>query len=169
MTGVQTCALPIWEVEEINCRLSLIGSLSNLSLQLYSWYIRNGHARNEADIKTVDAFLQTEKVQLAQESKGFYERLYLYQSYCWHAFITQNFLLYYRYCQKWVDLFEAEPKMIEIETAHYIKGMHNLLSAHFDLRNYKKFNETIIVFENFIKTPVVQENKNNLIQTFTYL
>ena len=157
------------EVEEVNCRLSLIGSLSNLSLQLYSWYIRNGHARNEADIKTVDAFLQTEKVQLAQESKGFYERLYLYQSYCWHAFITQNFLLYYRYCQKWVDLFEAEPKMIEIETAHYIKGLHNLLGAHFDLRNYQKFDETIQVFEKFIETPIVQHNRNNLIQTFIYL
>jgi hypothetical protein len=50
-------------------------------------------------------------------------------------------LTYYRYCQKWVDLFDAEPKMIEIETAHYIKGLHNLMSAHFDLRNYQKFND----------------------------
>ena len=34
------------EVEEVNARLSVIGKLSNLSLQLYSWYIRNGHSRN---------------------------------------------------------------------------------------------------------------------------
>ena len=35
------------EVDEVNNKLSLIGQLSNISLQLYSWYIKNGHARNE--------------------------------------------------------------------------------------------------------------------------
>ena len=157
------------EVEEVNSRLTLIGSLSNLSLQLYSWYIQNGHARNRDDTAEVDKFLHHESVQQAQCAKGFYERLYLYQCYCWHAFITQNLLLYYRYCQKWVDLFDAEPKMIEIETAHYIKGLHNLMSAHFDLRNYQKFNDTIEVFEKFIKSPVIHQNQNNLVQTFVYL
>ena len=59
--------------------------------------------------------------------------------------------------------------MIEIETALYIKGVHNLMSAHFDLRNYQKFNETILAFEQFMLTPVIQQNQNNLIQTFVYL
>jgi hypothetical protein len=157
------------EVEEINHRVTSIGALSNVALQLYSWYIKNGHARNAEDTAIVDAILNTETIQQTQDCKSFYERLYLYQCYCWHAFITQNFLGYYRYCQKWVDLFDAEPKMIEIETAHYIKGLHNLMSAHFDLRNYQKFNDTIHVFEKFIETPVIQQNRNNLIQTFIYL
>jgi hypothetical protein len=157
------------ETLETNEKLSLIGKLSNLSLQLYSWYIRNGHARNADDTATVDVFLNDEAIQKAQDCKGFYERLYLYQCYCWHAFITQNFLLYYRYCQKWVDLFEAEPKMIEIETAHYIKGLHNLMGAHFDLRNHQRFQETIQQFEQFMQTDVIQNNRNNLIQTFIYL
>ena len=157
------------EVDEVNNKLSLIGQLSNISLQLYSWYIKNGHARNEADTDIVDSFLKQESIQQAQDCKGFYERLYLYQCLCWHAFITQNFLLYYRYCQKWVDLFDAEPKMIEIETASYIKGLHNLLSAHFDLHNYQKFNDLLKVFERFVLTPVIQQNQNNLIQTFVYV
>jgi hypothetical protein len=157
------------EADEVNARLEIIGQLSNLSLQLYSWYIKNGHARNAADTEAVDAFLKHDAIVQMKDCKGFYERLYLYQCLCWHAFITQNLLLYYRYCQKWVDLFEAEPKMIEIETALYIKGMHNLMSAHFDLRNYQKFNETIQAFEQFMLTPVIQQNQNNLIQTFVYL
>lgn len=157
------------ESDEAICRLTTIGTLSNLSLQLYSWYIRNGHARNEKDMAEVDAFLNNAVIAKTKECKGFYERLYLYQCYCWHAFITQNLLLYYRYCQKWVDLFDAEPKMIDIETAQYIKGLHNLASAHFDLRNYQKFNETIQQFEQFMATPSVQHNRNNLIQTFVYL
>ncbi len=157
------------EVEEVNGRLKLIGALSNLSLQLYSWYIKNGHARNEEDKATVDAFVNNTVIQEAKDAKGFYERLYRYQCFCWHAFITQNFLGYYRYCQKWVDLFDACPKMIDIETAHYIKGLHNLMGAHFDLRNYQKFNETIQLFEKFMESPVIQGNRNNLIQTFIYL
>ena len=147
----------------------MIGQLSNISLQLYSWYIKNGHARNEQDSLIVDGFIKQEAILQVSDCKGFYEKLYLYQCLCWHAFITQNFLSYYRYCQKWVQLFEAEPKMIEIETASYIKGIHNLLSAHFDLRNYQKFNDTLKAFEQFIQTPVIIENKNNLIQTFVYL
>ncbi|HVZ26501.1 MAG TPA: hypothetical protein VG842_10620, partial [Sediminibacterium sp.] len=157
------------ETEEVNARLTLIGQLSDLSLQLYSWYIQHGHARNAADTRAVDIFLQHPSIQQAKPSQGFYERLYLYQCYCWHAFITQHFIGYYRYCQKWVDLFHQYPKMIEIETAHYIKGMHNLMSAHFDLRNYHKFQETILLFEQFMEMPVVQNNRNNQIQSFIYL
>src|SRR3984885_13515003 len=59
--------------------------------------------------------------------------------------------------------------MIGIETAHYIKGMHNLLSAHFDLLNYQKFVEVLASFEEFSRSPIVTGNHNNLIQTFVYL
>jgi tetratricopeptide (TPR) repeat protein len=59
--------------------------------------------------------------------------------------------------------------MIEVETAHYIKGLHNLMSAHFDLGNYQKFRETIQCFENFSQTSIVQQNHNNLIQVFVYI
>jgi len=157
------------EAETVTRRLSLVSALSDVSLELYSWYIRNGHSRNAEDTAEVDSLLVRAAVLQARNCEGFYERLYLYQSYCWHAFITQNLLVYYRYCQKWVDLFDADPKMISIETAHYIKGMHNLMSAHFDLRNYHKFSEGLKNFEAFGNTPVVQQNRNNLIQTFVYL
>ena len=92
--------------------------------------------------KDVKKFFQDNLPEGAQKQTGFYEQLYLYQSYCWFAFIRQDFLMYYRYTQKWVDLFTAQPQMIAVETGHYIKGMHNLLNAHFDLRNYRKF-ETV--------------------------
>src|SRR5882762_8847799 len=46
------------EVDDVNYRLSLVGSLSNLSLELYSWYIRHGHARNDKDEKSVQEFLE---------------------------------------------------------------------------------------------------------------
>lgn len=156
------------EVNEVNDRLVSISQLSNLSLQLYSWYIRNGHARNEKDEIAVKQFFERH-LSIVKTGSGFYENLYLYQCYCWYAFILQDFLLYYRYAQKWVDLFKKEPFMIEVESAHYIKGMHNLLSAHFDLQNHKKFYEVLKEFEQFGDSDIVKQNENNRIQLFIYL
>jgi hypothetical protein len=157
------------EADEVNTRLVRVNQLSNLSLQLYSWYIKNGHARNERDEKAIKDFFEEYITFDIQTVDGFYEKLYLYQSYCWYAFIMQDFLLYYRYAQKWVDIFDREPFMIEVETIHYIKGLHNLLNAHFDLKNFRKFEDSLARFEEFACSDVVKNSENNRIQVFVYL
>ncbi len=157
------------ESDAVNDSLTLINRLSNLSLQLYSWYIQHGHARNENDVKSIKLFFETSLPAEASFAKGFYEKLYLYQSHCWYAFIRLDFLQYYRYCQRWVDLFEKHPDMLAVETASYIKGMHNLMSAHFDLLNHEKLAETIKQFEKFARHKLVAQNDNNRILTYQYL
>jgi hypothetical protein len=157
------------ELDGVNERLRLISQLSNLALQLYSWYIRHGIARNEKDEAAVQEFFEQNMPADLSQCEGFYEKLYLYQSYVWYAFIRQDYLQYYRYTQKWVDLFEKEPFMLAVETSQYIKGMHNLLGAHFDLMNDLKFRETLQQFEEFSQTDLVRNNVNNRIQTFVYL
>jgi hypothetical protein len=157
------------DAETVNMQLSLVTSLSNLSLQLYSWYIQHGHARNRKDENDLKEYMANHLSAEAKKATGFYERLYLYQSYCWYTFIRQDFLQYYRYTQRWVDLFEQEPAMIEVETGNYIKGMHNLMGAHFDLLNPKKLSETIAQFEKFAHRKLVVQNENNRILVFIYL
>jgi hypothetical protein len=157
------------EMEAVNEQIRLAGKLSSLSLQLYSWYIQHGVARNEKDEIAVKEFFENRLPVPMASNNGFYESLYLFQCYSWFTFIGQDFLSYYRYTHRWVELFEKEPAMIQIETAHYIKGMHNLLGAHFDLLNYPKFLETLDRFEIFFNSDAVQDNDNNRIQTFVYL
>jgi hypothetical protein len=157
------------ELDGVNDRVRLISQLSNLALQLYSWYIRHGVARNEKDEAAVQEFFEAAMPADLSQCLGFYEKLYLYQSYVWYGFIRQDFLMYYRYTQKWVDLFEREPFMLAVETSQYIKGMHNLLGAHFDLLNDQKFRETLRQFEAFSHSDLVVNNVNNRIQTFVYL
>lgn len=159
----------ITESDAVNEHLFRITKLSNLSLQLYSWYINNGHARNEKDEREIENYFQTYLNEELKKTDEFYEKLYLYQSYCWYAFIRQDFLMYYRYTQHWVDLFHQEPLMIEIETANYIKGIHNLLNAHFTLRNYTRFEKDLKEFEAFAGSDVVKQSDNNRIQVFVYL
>lgn len=157
------------EVWELNRRLALIGQLSNLSLQLYGWYIRIGHARNARDLEAVREFFQGQLPKEAPGSDNFYGRLYLAQAHCWHAFIGHDFLVYYRNAQRWVELFNNDPKMIRVETSFYIKGMYNLLLANFMLRNHPKFEETLSIFEQFAASEIASANENIAAQTFIYL
>jgi hypothetical protein len=157
------------ESDQVSEQLSLVNRLSNLSLQLYSWYIQHGHARNKNDVDSLKTFFDSQLQDKANTVTGFYERLYLHQSYCWYAFIRQDFVQYYRHTQKWVDLFDEYPAMLVVETAIYIKGMHNLMGAHFDLFNTEKLKETINKFQQFTKHKLVTENHNNLILAYVYL
>ena len=135
------------EVNEVNQRIDALSKLSNLAMLLYSWFIKNGHARNKDDEARVE----------------------VYQSYTWYAFIRQDFIMYYRHAQKWVDIFDAEPLMIRVETGHYIKGLHTLLNAHFDLRNYQRFDDTLKKFEKFAETDRVRLHDNFRTQAFVYI
>jgi len=157
------------EALQVSIHIDMVTRLSNLALQLYSWYIKNGHARNEEDEKNIKEFMKKNLPSKAWDQHGFYENLYLFQSFTWYAFIRQDFLMYYKYTQKWVYLFEELPLMKRVETAHYIKGLHNLLNAHFDLRDHRNFEKTLYAFESFSQTERVQQNDNFRIQSFLYI
>ncbi len=153
----------------ISEHIQSVSKLSNLALLLYRWYTQHGHARNPEDEIDVKAFFKQHLPKQVEKITDFYELLYLYQAHCWYAFIRQDFLMYYRYSQKWIDLYIKQPEMIMVETGHYIKGMHNLLNAHFDLRNFKAFEQTLAQFEAFEKTEVAQLHDNFRTHTSIYI
>ena len=157
------------ESDILHYRLSQISKLSNLALELYGWYIKHGHARDEKDVHAVKIFFDTNLPEYEIDNMLFFEKLYLYQSFCWYGFILQDLLMYYRYTQKWVDLFNQYPQMKRIETGQYIKGLHNLTSAHLNLNNYENFTNTLEEFEAFAQSEDSLLNNNNRIQTFLYL
>lgn len=157
------------EALKIARHIDVVTRLSNLSLQLYNWYIQNGHARNEEDEIGIKQFMKDNMPADAHLAEGFYESLYLYQSYSWYAYIRQDFLQFYRYVQKWVNLFSEHPLMKRVETGHYIKGLHNLLNAHFALHNHEKYNQALKQLEAFSQTERVQENDNFRVQCFLYI
>ncbi|MFP5040904.1 hypothetical protein [Parasediminibacterium sp. JCM 36343] len=166
---LEKTALLAEEAVEVCTHIEKVTKLSNLALLLYGWYVKNGHARNVEDEKDVKLFFKENLLEPLDEDAEFYEKLYLYQSYVWYAFIRQDFLMYYRYSQKWIDLFDAEEDMIAVEIGHYIKGMHNLLNAHFDLRNFEKFDITLKKFQAFAATPIANQHDNFRIHTFIYI
>lgn len=143
--------------------------LSNLALQLYSWYVKNGHIKSEEEEARLDTFLEARFSEIRMENLDFYEKLNLYQCKVWSAFIRQDFVSYYKFTQKWVDLFSIEQKMIKLETMHYVKGMHNLLNALFDLRHYKKNYEVLEEFKAFAESEIGMQDEHIQMQIFVYL
>ena len=157
------------EANEVSRHIDMVARLSNLALKLFSWFVQHGHARNKEDEKDIKQFMKESLPADVRQLTGFYERLYLYQSFTWYAFIRQDFLQYYRYAQKWVNLFSEQPLMIRVETGHYIKSIHNLLNAHFDLRNYPKFDKTLNLLQQVAQTDRVKDHDNFRIQAFIYI
>jgi hypothetical protein len=157
------------ESDEVNRRVFLLSRLSGFALQLYSWYIQHGHARDEKDEKAIEDFFYANLPECDLKKMDFYERIYYYQAYSWYTFILQDLLGFYRYSQKWVNLFEANKEMKNIESIQYVKGLHNLSTAHFVLSNYKKFEEVLHQFEAFAACEEGQKDFNTEIQTFIYL
>jgi hypothetical protein len=153
----------------ISYHIDKVTRLSNLTLQLYRWYVQYGHSRNEEDEKEIKSFFKNNLPPKEFELKSFYEKLYYYQSYSWYGFIRQDFLMYYRYSQKIVELFAEQKSMIVIETGHYIKSVHNLLNSLFDLRHYNLFDKTLISFEGFANTLTASVSDNFYIHTSIYI
>ncbi len=157
------------EINEANNKIGLLSKLSNMSMLMYSWYILHSHARTPDEVNKVTKYFQQLMPEKAWEQQGFYEKLYLYQSYSWYAFILQDYIKYYKYTQKWVDIFLDQPLMMRVETGHYIKGLHTLLNAHHALRNHKKFDEVLNSFEIFATTDRVKFHDNFRIQAYIYI
>lgn len=157
------------ESVQVSQKIDLITRLSNLALQLYSWHVQHGPVCTPADEKKLDELMQQHHTESVNSTAGFYEQLYLFQSYTWYALLRLDFLKCYRNAQNWVQLFHQNPYMKRVETSHYIKGLHYLMTAHFELQHYRPFMETLVELEAFAQTPRVQENDNFRVQSMIYL
>ena len=96
-------------------------SLSNLSLRLYGIYIKAGHVRSERDYDITKKFFDQSLKRIDLSNLNFFDELYLNVSYAWYSLIVQDFLMQYRYANKWVELFHKNQGMLSLEPIWYIK------------------------------------------------
>ena len=73
------------EVNNARLQYTRESLLSNLALKLYSWYIKNGFARNEADEKEIETYFLSNLTDEIKKPEGFFQKLYFSQSYCWYG------------------------------------------------------------------------------------
>ena len=156
------------QAKELSLHNVITSKLSNLSLQLYSILLKTGPARNDEEFEKVNAYFDARMPEFDISKLGFREKLWLYKAYVWKSFLTQDFLMCYKYAHKWMQLFRENPKMISLHPVFYLKGKNYLLESLFFLKHHKKFKEELLFFETEIKEHKIPLNSNTELLIFLY-
>ncbi|RUT72921.1 hypothetical protein [Ancylomarina longa] len=148
------------EASEISKTMDGVVYFSNMSIRLYGLYLKVGYVRNEKDLLMVKEFFNTNIHPYDIQKLSFFEKLYLYQSYVWYYLILQDFLMCFKYAQKWVDLFLTNPEMISIHTDLYLKGLNNVLVALFYTNHLSSFKKNLSLLRKLQKEDQFKHNSN---------
>jgi len=148
------------ESEMLNVRLTQSGALSNLSIRLYGFFLKNGYVRNAEDKINITNYFHENLPAFNYEKLGFIEKLYLYKSHVWYYLIIQDFLMVYRYSLKWVELFKDNPDAITAQADLYIKGMSNMLNGLYFTGDYARFNKALVELDHFKQLSEIPLTKN---------
>jgi len=154
------------QAKELSLRNVRISKLSNLSLQLYSLLLKEGYVKNDEDSKKVHTYFEKRLPKYKLSELGFKEKLFLYKAYLWHSLIMQDFVLSYKYSQKWVDLFEENPEMKKQNPVFYLKGVNYLLESLYLIKHKTKFNKVLENLDFDIQNENVSLNENTRTLTF---
>jgi hypothetical protein len=136
------------ESRSLQHHISTAIDFSNLSLQLYALYVKVGFVRDEKDYRFVKEFFTSRLPVYRLKELGFEEKMHLYNATVWYHYITQEFLMCFKYAKLWVELFEEYPFVKEQYREMYLKGLYNLHNALFNLRSYERLTETLKLIEN---------------------
>ncbi|UCE93153.1 MAG: hypothetical protein JSV73_10115 [Flavobacteriaceae bacterium] len=159
----------ISQSRDLGERTLLLSKLSNLSLLLYSRLLKKGYVSNDKDFEEVKLFFKKSLPEYDIKQLGLIEKLYLYKAYLWYSFIVQDFVLGYRYAQKWVDLFYYNPQMKKTNPVFYLKGINYLLESLFLIQHLTKFRSTLNFFEDELNSQSFLINENTESLAFLYL
>lgn len=157
------------QAKKLSLKNVLTSKLSNLSLQLYSLFLKMGYVKNDDDQKLVHSYFEARLPEYKFENLDFIEKLYLYKAYLWYSFIMQDFSLCYKYAQKWVDLFEQKPAMKQLHPVFYMKGCNYLLEALFLAQHQSKFDAVYKKLEIDVYKNNIATNDNTASLSFLYL
>ena len=155
--------------KELSNKTVLLSKFSNLSLKLYSLLLRKGYVKTSEDFDQIKIIFDKSLPAYDISRLGLKEKLFLYKAYLWYSLITQDFVLSYKYAQKWVDLFHYNPVMKKNNPVFYLKGINYLLESLFLIQHVTKFKSTLHYLEEEIEQHNFFLNENTESLAFLYL
>ena len=155
------------ESRDLRSQFYFSGSWSDLSLELYDYYLKFGHVTNKEEADKITRLFKSHSPDQA-DSLGS-DSIFYFQSFVWYHHIIQSFPLCYKYSKRWCEYFERQPGLLKEEPEMYIRGYHNMLSSLFFCDKVSKFRDELNALENFIAENEKVFNENQLIQSFTYV
>ncbi|MEO9952679.1 hypothetical protein [Nonlabens sp.] len=157
------------QARELSNSNIIASQLSNLSLHMYTEFIKTGCVKDKEESEKVTVYFHDHLPTYEFEELGFREKLWLYKAYLWYSFLMQDFLNCYKYSSKWVDLFYQDKKMIVLNPVFFIKGNHYLLESLFFLKEKEKYQSTLDQLEKTITAKSFPKNENLEALSFLYI
>ncbi len=157
------------QAKELSAHNVMTSKLSNLSLQLYGWMLKVGHAKSDEDLNRVKIYFEKHVPKYRIEDLGFREKLWLYKAHLWYSFLIQDFLSCYKYANKWVELFYDNKEMIYMNPVFFLKGNHYLLESLFYVKYSSQFKKTLDRMEVMAESKDFPKNDNISSLTFLYI
>ncbi len=142
-------------------------SWSDLSLELYDYYLKFGHVNNQEQYEEIRIFFKQNSP--ASNENFSVDNLFYFQSHVWYYHIIQAFPLCYKYSKLWCDYFERTPVLLKKEPEMFIRAYHNMLSSLFFCDDVIRFRSSLKALQDFISKNKSSFNENQEIQSFTYL
>ncbi|WP_070137250.1 hypothetical protein [Crocinitomix algicola] len=155
------------KAKELSMSNVLNSKLSNLSLQLYSFFLKFGYAKSEEDLIKASSYYYKHLPSFEYKQLGFREELFLSMSQLWHSLIIQDFVGGYRNATRWVNLFDKYSNMKKHYPVFYLKGANYLLESLYFLRYKSMFTEKLNEFSLTIHNSNFPKNDN--IKTLIFL
>ncbi|PLX15547.1 MAG: hypothetical protein C0597_08800 [Marinilabiliales bacterium] len=154
--------------DQINEKINNINTFSNLTIKLYSFYLKIGFLRNHKDFELVNSFLYSTLPVFQEEQLSFDEKMYLYNSFVGYYFFIQDFDRGYEYAKKWVNLFDENQTLITPKIEMYIKSVNNLLVSQSKLHKYDEFKLTVRKFDEIHNLQDLKLTENIRLLLFKY-
>ncbi len=157
------------QAKQLSMENVIASKLSNLSLQLYGLLLKSGYVKNDKEFKIIHTYFNDRLPKFKLNELGFREKLWLYKSYLWYSFLTQDFVASYKYANKWVELFYNNEAMIRLNPVFFLKGNNYLLESLFFLRYHKKFKDSLEQLEIRLQADDFPKDDNIEALSFLYL
>lgn len=137
------------ETSELVRHVDATNAYANLAIRLYALYLRTGMVSGEDQLGMVRSFFRAGLPPTKYDDLDFWGKVYYCQSYAWMHLMSHEHALCYRYTQRWVDLFQDNERMIQVNPPLYLKGLHSNLATLYRMWHYDKFVEQLNVLELF--------------------
>lgn len=144
--------------------------LNNLNIQIHGYYIEKGHAKTAAEqAELIDQWRGMQPVTLRDSAVGtFFEKVNLAQAHMWYHYTALRIHLAREHARSWVNLFELNEQMLEMDPDLYMRSLYYLLVFYFLEDNKEEYEIYLSKFEHFLETRGGDFNANSRLIAFVY-
>lgn len=150
--------------------LAATDKFANLAIQMYSYYLKHGLVTDEEQLRAVENLFSPGLTNAKFEHLNFWGQVHHCQAHYWYHHIRQEFPLCYRHTQRLIDLYAANPDMIERKPDLYLRALHNHLSNLFNMWRHDHYAEALALLLDLPNTyqPKYDFNTESLFQQYRF-